>query len=97
MLLVNSDKGKRRADSKRHNPPGLTSTSAGAPLEYLVTPDPVISSDIVAVPPGGFRAGWLIRFLSMSTFVKGDLAVRFVVASGGPARSLNNSCSEEEE
>lgn len=35
------------------SPPDLTSTSAGEPLEYLVTPDPVISSDIVTVPPGG--------------------------------------------
>ena len=78
------------------SPPDLTSTSAGEPLEYLVTPDPVISSDIVTVPPGGFRAGWLIRFLSMSTFFKGDLTVEFVVASGRPARSPNNSCSEEE-
>jgi hypothetical protein len=43
-----------------------------------------------------FRAGWLIRFLSMSTFFKGDPTVEFVVASGRPARSLNNSCSEEE-
>ena len=49
------------------------------------------------LPPGGFRAGWLIRFLSMSTFFKGDPTVEFVVASGRPARSLNNSCSEEEE
>jgi hypothetical protein len=43
------------------------------------------------------RSSWLIRFLSMSTFFKGDLTVEFVVASGRPARSLNNSCSEEEE
>jgi hypothetical protein len=41
-------------------------------------------------------AGWLTRFLSMTTFFKGDLTVEFVVASGRPARSLNNSCSAEE-
>ena len=92
--MINGSDGRIR---NRYIPPDLTSASAAEPLEYLVTPDPAISSDIVTVPPGGFRAGWLIRFLSMSTFFKGDLTVEFVVASGRPARSLNNSCSEEEE
>ena len=90
--MINGSDGRIR---NRHIP--------ARPHEYLggraagITPDPVISSDIVTVPPGGFRAGWLIRFLSMSTFFKADPTVEFVVASGRPARSLNNSCSEEDE
>jgi hypothetical protein len=33
--------------------PDLTTTTAGEPLLYLSTPNPVISSDILTVPPGG--------------------------------------------
>jgi len=48
--MINGSDGRIR---NRHIPPDLTSTWAGEPLEYLVTPDPVISSDVVTVPPGG--------------------------------------------
>jgi quercetin dioxygenase-like cupin family protein len=33
--------------------PPLTRTIAGEPLSYPNTPDPIVSSDVVTIPPGG--------------------------------------------
>ena len=58
--------------------PDLTTTAAGEPLLYLSTPDPVISSDILAIPPGGISR-WMTHPVPAYLYVlQGDLTVEFV-------------------
>lgn len=58
--------------------PDLTTTSAGEPLHYLSTPDPVISSDVLTVPPGGVSR-WMTHPVPAYLYVlQGDLTVEFV-------------------
>lgn len=58
--------------------PSLTATAAGEPLLYLSTPDPVIESDILAVPPGGISR-WMVHPVPAYLYVlQGDLTVEFV-------------------
>ncbi len=58
--------------------PDLTTTTAGEPLLYLSTPDPVISSDILTVPPGGVTR-WMTHPVPAFVYVlQGDLTVQFV-------------------
>jgi quercetin dioxygenase-like cupin family protein len=57
--------------------PDLTTTAAGEPLLYLSTPDPVISSDILTVPPGGVTQ-WMTHPAPAYLYVlQGDLTVEF--------------------
>jgi quercetin dioxygenase-like cupin family protein len=57
--------------------PDLTTTTAGEPLLYLSTPDPVISSDILTVPPGGVTQ-WMTHPVPAYLYVlQGDLTVEF--------------------
>jgi quercetin dioxygenase-like cupin family protein len=58
--------------------PDLTATAAGEPLLYLSTPDPVISSDILTIPPGGI-SHWMTHPVPAYLYVlQGDLTVEFV-------------------
>jgi quercetin dioxygenase-like cupin family protein len=58
--------------------PDLTTTTAGEPLIYLSTPHPVISSDILTVPPGGVTR-WMTHPNPEYVYVlQGDLTVQFV-------------------
>jgi quercetin dioxygenase-like cupin family protein len=58
--------------------PDLTATAAGEPLLYLSTPDPVISSDILTIPPGGVSR-WMTHPVPAYLYVlQGDLTVEFV-------------------
>jgi quercetin dioxygenase-like cupin family protein len=58
--------------------PDLTTTSADEPLHYLSTPDPVISSDILTVPPGGVSR-WMTHPVPAYLYVlQGDLTVEFI-------------------
>lgn len=58
--------------------PDLTATAAGEPLLYLSTPDPVISSDILTIPPGGV-SHWMTHPVPAYLYVlQGDLTVEFV-------------------
>jgi quercetin dioxygenase-like cupin family protein len=58
--------------------PDLTTTAAGEPLLYLSTPDPVISSDILTIPPGGV-SHWMTHPVPAYLYVlQGDLTVEFV-------------------
>lgn len=52
-------------------------TIAGEPIEYASTPDPVISSNIVAIPPGDTTA-WMIHPVQPYCYVlEGTLTVEF--------------------
>jgi quercetin dioxygenase-like cupin family protein len=58
--------------------PDLTTTTAGEPLLYLSTPNPVISSDILTVPPGGV-SHWMTHPVPAYVYVlQGDLTVEFI-------------------
>ena len=58
--------------------PDLNTTSAGEPLHYLSTPEPVVSSDILTVPPGGVSR-WMIHPVPAYIYVlQGDLTLEFV-------------------
>jgi quercetin dioxygenase-like cupin family protein len=58
--------------------PPLTRTIAGEPLAYPNTPDPVISSGIVTVPPGGVTQ-WMIHPVPAYLFVlEGTLTVELI-------------------
>ena len=57
--------------------PDLTTTTAGEPLLYLSTPSPVISSDILTVPPGGVSR-WMTHPVPAYIYVlQGDLTIQF--------------------
>jgi quercetin dioxygenase-like cupin family protein len=57
--------------------PDLTTTTAGEPLLYLSTPNPVISSDILTVPPGGVTR-WMTHPVPVYLYIlQGDLTVQF--------------------
>ena len=57
--------------------PALTTTIAGEPLLYPSTPDPVIRSDILTIPPGGITR-WMTHPVPAYLYVlKGDLTVQF--------------------
>lgn len=57
--------------------PDLTTTTAGEPLLYLSTPDPVISSDILTVPPRGVTR-WMTHPVPEFLYIlEGDLTVEF--------------------
>jgi quercetin dioxygenase-like cupin family protein len=57
--------------------PDLTTTTAGEPLLYLSTPNPVISSGIVTLPPGGISR-WMVHPVPAYVYVlQGDLTVQF--------------------
>lgn len=52
-------------------------TIAGEPIEYPSTPEPVISSNILSVPPGGVSA-WMIHPVQPYLYVlEGALTVEF--------------------
>lgn len=52
-------------------------TIAGEPIEYPSTPNPVISSNILTVPPGGVSA-WMIHPVQPYLYVlEGTLTVEF--------------------
>ena len=58
--------------------PDLNTTSAGEPLHYLSTPEPVVSSDVLTVPPGGVSR-WMIHPVPAYLYVlQGDLTLEFV-------------------
>jgi quercetin dioxygenase-like cupin family protein len=58
--------------------PALTTTVAGEPLLYPSTPDPVIKSDILTIPPGGVTH-WMTHPVPAYLYVlQGDLIVQFV-------------------
>jgi quercetin dioxygenase-like cupin family protein len=58
--------------------PDLTTTAAGEPLLYLSTPDPVISSDILTIPPRGV-SHWMTHPVPAYLYVlQGNLTVEFV-------------------
>ena len=58
--------------------PDLTTTTAGEPLLYLDTPNPVISSDILTVPPGGVTR-WMTHPVPAYVYVlQGDLTVQLM-------------------
>jgi quercetin dioxygenase-like cupin family protein len=58
--------------------PDLNTTSAGEPLHYLGTPDPVIYSDVLTIPPGGVSR-WMTHPVPAYLYVlQGDLTVEFV-------------------
>jgi quercetin dioxygenase-like cupin family protein len=58
--------------------PDLTTTAAGEPLLYLSTPDPVISSDVLAIPAGGVSR-WMTHPVPAYVYVlQGDLTVEFI-------------------
>ena len=57
--------------------PDLTTTTAGEPLLYLSTPNPVISSDILTIAPGGVSR-WMTHPVPAYIFVlQGDLTIQF--------------------
>jgi quercetin dioxygenase-like cupin family protein len=57
--------------------PDLNTTTAGEPLLYLSTPNPIISSDILTVPPGGVSR-WMTHPVPAYVYVlQGDLTVEF--------------------
>lgn len=58
--------------------PDLTTTTAGEPLLYLSTPDPVISSAILTIPRGGVSR-WMIHPVPAYVYIlQGDLTVEFI-------------------
>ena len=58
--------------------PDLTTTTAGEPLLYLSTPDPVISSAILTIPQGGVSR-WMIHPVPAYVYIlQGDLTVEFI-------------------
>jgi quercetin dioxygenase-like cupin family protein len=58
--------------------PDLTATAAGEPLLYLSTPDSMISSDTLTVPPGGV-SHWMTHPVPAYLYVlQGDFTVEFV-------------------
>jgi quercetin dioxygenase-like cupin family protein len=58
--------------------PDLATTTAGEPLLYPSTPNPVISSDILTVPSGGVTR-WMIHPNPEYLYIlEGDLTVQFV-------------------
>lgn len=74
-----ANKPQQQAGAKTITPlPDLTTTTAGEPLIYLSTPNPVISSDILTVPPGGVTR-WMTHPNPEYVYVlQGDLTVQFV-------------------
>jgi quercetin dioxygenase-like cupin family protein len=61
--------------------PDLTTTTAGEPLLYLSTPNPVITSDILTIPPGGVSR-WMTHPVPAYLYVlQGDLTVEFIDGS----------------
>ena len=58
--------------------PDLNTTTAGEPLHYLSTPDAVVSSDILTVPPGKI-SHWMVHPVPAYLYVlEGDLTLEFV-------------------
>jgi quercetin dioxygenase-like cupin family protein len=58
--------------------PDITTTTADEPLLYLSTPDPVISSGILTIPPGGISR-WMIHPVPAYVYIlQGDLTVEFI-------------------
>ena len=58
--------------------PDLTTTTADEPLLYLSTPNPVISSDILTIPPGGISQ-WMTHPVPAYVYIlQGDLTVEFI-------------------
>jgi quercetin dioxygenase-like cupin family protein len=67
--------------------PDLTTTTAGEPLLYLSTPNPVISSDILTVPPGGV-SHWMTHPVPAYVYVlQGDLTIEF--ADGRKSKTVH--------
>jgi mannose-6-phosphate isomerase-like protein (cupin superfamily) len=58
--------------------PDLNTTTAGEPLHYLSTPDAVVSSDILTVPPGKVSR-WMVHPVPAYLYVlQGDLTLEFI-------------------
>jgi quercetin dioxygenase-like cupin family protein len=85
-LLASSALGQPVADKTRTaggseaiaSLPDLNTTSAGEPLHYLSTPEPVVSSDVLTVPPGSVSR-WMIHPVPAYLYVlQGDLTLEFV-------------------
>lgn len=61
--------------------PDLDTTSAGEPLHYLSTPEAVVSSDILTVPPGKVSR-WMVHPVPAYLYVlQGDLTLEFLDGS----------------
>ena len=58
--------------------PDLTATASGEPLLYLSTLDPVISSDILTIPPGGVSHWMTLPVPAYLCVLQGDLTVEFI-------------------
>jgi quercetin dioxygenase-like cupin family protein len=76
---TNSQKAEPAAGSDSIAPlPDLNTTTAGEPLHYLSTPDPVVSSDILTVPPGKVSR-WMVHPVPAYLYVlQGDLTLEFI-------------------
>lgn len=74
-----TNRSEQQAGTETITPlPDLTTTTAGEPLIYLSTANPVISSDILTVPPGGVTH-WMTHPNPEYVYVlQGDLTVQFV-------------------
>jgi quercetin dioxygenase-like cupin family protein len=58
--------------------PDLETTVAGEPLVYLNTPNPVVSSDVLTIPPGGV-SHWMTHPAPAYLYVlQGELTVEFL-------------------
>ena len=73
--------------------PDLTTTTAGEPLLYLSTPDPVISSAILTIPRGGVSR-WMIHPVPAYVYIlQGDLTVEFIDGKKKHSTRAKSSCS----
>lgn len=75
---VQSTKSSQEGGAETITPlPDLTTTTAGEPLLYLSTPEPVISSAILTVPPGGVTH-WMTHPVPEYLYIlQGGLTVQF--------------------
>jgi len=90
MLLVSSALAQTPASQKTDATggsesiaklPDLDTTSAGEPLHYLSTPEAVVSSDILTVPPGKVSR-WMVHPVPAYLYVlQGDLTLEFLDGS----------------
>lgn len=87
VRVAQSTKSSQEVGGETVTPlPDLCMTTAGEPLLYLSTPNPVISSSILAIPPGGISR-WMIHPVPAYVYiVQGDLTVEFI---GGKKKTFH--------
>jgi quercetin dioxygenase-like cupin family protein len=87
-LAQSPNKSPEQAGAETITPlPNLTTTTADEPLLYLSTPDPVVSSDILTVPPGGV-SHWMTHPVPAYVYVlQGDLTIEF--ADGRKSKTVH--------